>query len=223
MEIVGIAAIKRCLLFDGKDQTDVGVLLVAVEPIFAAGIECDDVGTQTGLLRVSFSMAAMAVLRLANSSSLVFASLMEALTLSVTFSMETSRLTSRSGDFISCRVGVRTVAHVVVVGGRCFCNWPSCYVVICEEQAMGTDERTRAAVIEADRGFSLAACIEPLLGGSEVLYFHGESFTGGYRKVHMPSSAELAGAKRAAVSSAAETWRTTKLMFTAVFLISIGV
>ena len=39
-----------------------------------------------------------------------------------------------------------------MLGGGILLQLAECYVVICEEQAMGTDERTRAAVIEADRG-----------------------------------------------------------------------
>src|SRR5271169_6245684 len=49
-EIVRIAAVKSSLLFHGKDQTDVGVLLVAVEPILAAGVESDHIRAEAGFV-----------------------------------------------------------------------------------------------------------------------------------------------------------------------------
>jgi len=54
--------------------------------------------------------------------------------------------------FLIGRGGIETVADIVMLGGGILLQLAECYVVICEEQAMGTDERTRTAVIEADGG-----------------------------------------------------------------------
>ena len=49
-EVVGIAAEERHLLLGREDEPDVGVLLVAVEPVLRALVERDDVGAQAGLV-----------------------------------------------------------------------------------------------------------------------------------------------------------------------------
>ena len=48
-EIVRIAPEERSLLFRCKDQPHVRVFLVAIEPIFAALVQCDDIRTEAGL------------------------------------------------------------------------------------------------------------------------------------------------------------------------------
>ena len=55
-EVVGIAAEERHLLLGREDEADVGVLLVAIEPVLRALVERDDVGAQAGASRLSFSM-----------------------------------------------------------------------------------------------------------------------------------------------------------------------
>ncbi len=50
-EVVGVAAVEGGLLLGSEDQLDVGVLLVAIEPVLAALVEGDHVGAQPGLLQ----------------------------------------------------------------------------------------------------------------------------------------------------------------------------
>ena len=49
-EIIGIAAVKRNLLFRSKDQTDVGVAFETIEVVLAALVERDHVAAQAGLV-----------------------------------------------------------------------------------------------------------------------------------------------------------------------------
>ena len=56
-EVVGVAAEKGNLLLGREDEADIGVLFVAIEPVFPALIQGDDVGAQTGLLlAVAFNL-----------------------------------------------------------------------------------------------------------------------------------------------------------------------
>ena len=50
-EVVRVAAEEGGLLLGREHQPHVGVLLIAVEPVFAALVQRDDVGTQAGLLQ----------------------------------------------------------------------------------------------------------------------------------------------------------------------------
>ena len=49
-EVVRVAAEERRLLLGRKHQPHIGVLLVAIEPVFAAVVERHHVGAQTGLV-----------------------------------------------------------------------------------------------------------------------------------------------------------------------------
>ena len=51
MKLSGSPPKNAICCFGREDQADVGVLLVAVEPVLAALIERDDVGAEAGLLQ----------------------------------------------------------------------------------------------------------------------------------------------------------------------------
>ena len=57
---------------------------------------------------------------------------------------------------------VKAVLHVVLLGRRNFLQLPEGHVVVGEDQAVGTDERARAAVVEAHA--RQAHVVEPICG-----------------------------------------------------------
>ena len=119
-EVVRIAAEESDLLFRREHQAHVGVLLVAVEPVFAALVERNHVGAQAGLL-LGFRARSAAITALARRKLSLrrdFAPCTASVTRAVTFSIETRTFTSRSGDFISSlgSGGVEAVPEVVVLG-----------------------------------------------------------------------------------------------------------
>ena len=102
-EVVGIAAEERDLLLGREDQPDVGVFLVAIQPVLAALVERHDVGPQAGLVEAFFldardlGLPRVERLLLAVAPGLAPRSARA----SVTFSIDISTFSSRSGHFNS--------------------------------------------------------------------------------------------------------------------------
>ena len=169
-EVIRIAAEEGRLLFGRKDDAHIGVLLVLIEPVFAAVVERNHVGAPAGLLGAfvfdggNFGFAGLKRLCLIGNA---FGRALHArgnvchADQHVYFEIGRLHLGIERGR-------IEAVAHIVVVGGGVLLQLAARHMVIGQQQAVGADERARSAVVEAHAGE--ADVVEPGLRGMEVVF-----------------------------------------------------
>ena len=170
-EVVGVAAVERGLLLGGEDQLDLGVLLVAVEPVLAALVERDHVGAQAGLLQaLALDLGDGRLLGLQRLDR-VHALLDRGQHLGgdVLHGDEHVELEVGAGELFGRGGGVEAVGHVVLLRRGDLLQLAEGHVVVGQDQAVGADEGARAAVADAHR--SQADVLEPGRGGFKTVFF----------------------------------------------------
>jgi len=170
-EIVIIAAPESDLALGGHDQADVGVAFVLIEPVFTAVVQGDHIAAEAGLVAVL----------LFNFRLFLFAGLEGVSRLHPRLDRagdpagdihhidEHVQLQIRAFGFLRLGGGVKTGRDEILLGRRHFLQLSHRHMVVGHHQAVGADERARAAVHEADA--RQADVIQPLLGGGEVVFF----------------------------------------------------
>ncbi len=170
-EVVGVAAVERGLLLGGEDQLDVGILLVAVEPVFAALVEGDHVGAQAGLFQAHAldlgDGRLLGVVGFDRVHALLDGG--EHLGGDVLHRDEHVELEVGAGELFGRGGGVEAVGHVVLLRRGDLLQLAEGDVVVGQDQAVGADEGARAAVAHAHG--SQADVLEPGRRGFETVLF----------------------------------------------------
>ena len=169
MKLVRVAAEEGDLLFGRENQSHVRIFLVAVEPVFAALIQRYDVGAEArAFLAFPFhfgdSGAAPGALffRCFRTLKRCLYPLGHVLSRYQNVDFEVRRL-----HLFFRRIGVETVAQVVVLSARVLLKLPARHMMIGQQQAMRADKRTGSTVVEADA--RQANMVQPLPGGGEMI------------------------------------------------------
>ena len=169
-EIIGVAAVEGDLLVGGEDETDVGVTLEAVEVIGAALVEGDDVATEAGFVfRLFFNFGddlaagegGVGTGEIGRDSGVNAGS-------DVLDGLEDVYLEVVGFDLIGLGLRVEAVAEDVFLLGAHLLEGVGGDVVVGDHEAVGGDEGSGAAAVEADGG--KADVIEPSIGEIEVIF-----------------------------------------------------
>ena len=171
LEVVAITAEEGHLRLRGKNHAHVGVLLVLVQVVHAAGVEGYDVTAQAALL-ATFLLDGAHLLALGlGGVGVAHAGLGRALHLGrhIRNLDELVELKIGTLALFGLCFGVEAVLDVVLLLGGELLQADAAHVMIGEGQAVFTDERSRAAVVEAHR--AQAQMIEPRVGDGEVVIF----------------------------------------------------
>ncbi len=148
-EVVGIAAEERDLLLRRKNNPHIGVLLVAIQPVFPALIQRHHVGAEAGLLQALALNGGDHVLALGEFLLGVACPLQGVLDARRHVFHRDQNVHFQIGrlDFFRGGACVETRLDVVVFRRRILLQLSQRDVVVGQQQARRTDERSRSAVI----------------------------------------------------------------------------
>src|SRR6266571_1344708 len=169
-EVVRIAAEERSLLFGSKDEPNLRVLFVSVQPVLAAFIKRNDIRTKTGFIEALFLN--FCLFTLARIERLLFghAGLHRALNASRYILNRHQHVQFKVGtlDLFGLRFGVEAFLYIILLWRRYFLKLAKGDVVIRNDQSVRTDERTGPAIIEPDT--RQTNVVQPLRRRREVVF-----------------------------------------------------